>query len=124
MTVCGHSIILGVSEHIDEESLERYALGRSLPSESEWIEEHLLVCGPCREALVILDRFIPALRPPFVMCVFGRRAKSPSLIRVSWFRALQSRNTRLYTHAHVPPCLPVPPQNRQSLSARLICGTI
>jgi hypothetical protein len=50
------------SEHIDEESLVRYALGRSLPSESEWIEEHLLVCGPCREALVILDRFIPAMR--------------------------------------------------------------
>ena len=46
MTVGGHSIILGVSEHIDEESLERYALGRSLASESEWIEEHLLVCGP------------------------------------------------------------------------------
>ena len=62
MTVGGHSIILGVSEHIDEESLERYALGRSLASESEWIEEHLLVCGPCREALVILDRFIPAMR--------------------------------------------------------------
>ena len=33
------------SEHIDEESLERYALGRSLPSESEWIEEHLPRCG-------------------------------------------------------------------------------
>ena len=62
MTVGGPSIILGVSEHIDEESLERYALGRSLASESEWIEEHLLVCGPCREALVILDRFIPAMR--------------------------------------------------------------
>jgi hypothetical protein len=55
VTVGGHSITLGVSEHIDEESLERYALGRSLASESEWIEEHLLVCGPCREALVILE---------------------------------------------------------------------
>ena len=62
VTVGGHSIILGVSEHIDEESLERYALGRSLASESEWIKEHLLVCGPCREALVALDRFIPAIR--------------------------------------------------------------
>jgi len=59
VTVGGYSI---VSEHIDEESLERYALGRPLASESEWIEEHLLVCGPCREALVILDRFIPAMR--------------------------------------------------------------
>ncbi|MGA2270283.1 MAG: hypothetical protein ABSH44_17565 [Bryobacteraceae bacterium] len=52
----------GLTEHIDEESLERYALGRSLASESEWIEEHLLVCGPCREGLVALDHFILAMR--------------------------------------------------------------
>jgi hypothetical protein len=49
-------------QHIDAESLERYALGRSLESESEPIEEHLLICGPCRDELSDLDRFIPAVR--------------------------------------------------------------
>lgn len=48
--------------HIDEESLEQYAMGRSLESESEPIEEHLLICGPCRDELSDLDCFIPAVR--------------------------------------------------------------
>lgn len=49
-------------QHIDEESLERYAMGRSVESESEPIEEHLLICGPCRDELSDLDCFIPAVR--------------------------------------------------------------
>jgi anti-sigma factor RsiW len=50
------------SEHIDEELLESYALGRAPAPETGRIEEHLLVCEECRLRLTALDSFIPAIR--------------------------------------------------------------
>jgi hypothetical protein len=48
--------------HIDEGSLELYALGRVSPFEVVAIEEHLLVCRDCKNQLATIREFAIAAR--------------------------------------------------------------
>jgi hypothetical protein len=48
--------------HIPEETLEQYCLGRLAEPEVEPIEEHLLFCDSCQEMLSQTDNFLRAIR--------------------------------------------------------------
>jgi hypothetical protein len=48
--------------HPPEEVLERYAMSRSDPEQTEQIEEHLLFCSECREALDEADRWVAIMK--------------------------------------------------------------
>lgn len=48
--------------HIDDETLERYSLGRLSEPELGPVEEHLLVCAECQDKLVESDEFTGAMR--------------------------------------------------------------
>ena len=48
--------------HIAEDVLELYALGRLSEAESTPIEEHLLLCPDCQDALAATDELISALK--------------------------------------------------------------
>jgi len=48
-------------EHAAEDDLERYAM-RTLPApEVESLEEHLLICGGCRDRLTAADEYVAAM---------------------------------------------------------------
>ncbi len=49
-------------DHIDEETLECYALGRLCEDEAAPVEEHLLVCHSCQDGLAAADEYIRAVR--------------------------------------------------------------
>ena len=49
-------------DHVDEEILERYALGRLNEDEAAPVEEHLLVCHWCQDALGAAEEYIRAVR--------------------------------------------------------------
>jgi len=51
-----------VESHIDEELVEQYALGGMTELESASVEEHLLVCRRCQDALSLTDRLIHSIR--------------------------------------------------------------
>jgi anti-sigma factor RsiW len=51
-----------MARHIDEESLDSYAMGRLAENESAPIEEHLLVCGECQERVADTDQVVSLLR--------------------------------------------------------------
>ncbi|MDZ7638361.1 MAG: hypothetical protein U5J83_08950 [Bryobacterales bacterium] len=48
-------------QHIDEDLLELYAMGRLPETQAAPLEEHLLLCEQCRESLTQLDDFVRAL---------------------------------------------------------------
>lgn len=49
-------------DHISEEALERYSLGKMNEPEAEAFEEHLLLCADCQDRLQEVDEFISAFR--------------------------------------------------------------
>jgi hypothetical protein len=49
-------------EHITEDDLELYSMGRLVGAQLEQVEEHLLVCQGCQERLLETDEFIAAFR--------------------------------------------------------------
>jgi len=49
-------------DHIDEETLECYALGRLAEDEAASVEEHLLVCHSCQDELAAADEYISTVR--------------------------------------------------------------
>jgi anti-sigma factor RsiW len=59
-------------DHISEEVLEEYALGRLPEADAAPVEEHLLVCAFCQERLQLTDEFIAALRE----AVAGRKRRA------------------------------------------------
>lgn len=50
------------ASHPDEDTLELYALGRLPESQAASVEEHLLVCHPCQDALKELDEYVGSMR--------------------------------------------------------------
>lgn len=48
--------------HIDLEDLERYSLGDIDEQSAARVEEHLLVCGSCRERLAEHEEYVRAIR--------------------------------------------------------------
>jgi hypothetical protein len=67
------------SAHIEENLLEEYAMGRSLPEPSlAEVEEHLLTCKACQTRLEMLDKFVTAFRAVAVQSqVEASRRESP-----------------------------------------------
>ena len=57
-----------MSAHIDEDTLERYAMSQLPVGELAPVEEHLLVCPHCQDRLAEIDRLLAdlnsALGPP------------------------------------------------------------
>jgi hypothetical protein len=49
-------------EHIREDVLERYSMGRVPEEEAAGLEEHVLVCPECQDRLESIDDFIVAFR--------------------------------------------------------------
>ena len=49
-------------DHIPDDLIDEYALGRLGEPELAALEEHLLACGECRNRLQLADEFIQALR--------------------------------------------------------------
>jgi hypothetical protein len=49
-------------EHVPEDSLELYSMGRLPEAELEGVEEHLLLCEVCRSRVEELDEFIRTFR--------------------------------------------------------------
>lgn len=49
---------------MDEDRLERYAMGNLVDEEAAAVEEHLLLCPDCQNKLAELDEFLRALRNP------------------------------------------------------------
>ena len=52
---------MGVT-HVSAEAVELYALGRLSDEEAAVVEEHLLVCEQCRQALALEDATIESIR--------------------------------------------------------------
>jgi uncharacterized CHY-type Zn-finger protein len=51
-----------VETHVNDDTLERYAM-RPLPSpESERLEEHLLICSACRDRLQFTNEYVAAMK--------------------------------------------------------------
>lgn len=48
--------------HPDEDTLEAYAMGKLGETESQRVEEHLLLCADCGDRLAELDAFLATLR--------------------------------------------------------------
>ena len=48
-------------QHFDDESLEQYALGSLEELRAEILEEHLLICEPCRAKLDTAERYVKAM---------------------------------------------------------------
>ena len=57
-----YMVIKTPSNHIDEETLERYALGRLGEEEAAPVEEHLLICHSCQDRLAAADEYIRIVR--------------------------------------------------------------
>jgi anti-sigma factor ChrR (cupin superfamily) len=51
----------GADQHIDEETTEKYAMGKLSARVAAQIEEHLLLCGRCRQSLAACDAYIAAM---------------------------------------------------------------
>jgi hypothetical protein len=49
-------------QHISDDSLERYSMGRLTEAQIAPIEEHLLICEECRDRLVLADFDIAVIR--------------------------------------------------------------
>jgi hypothetical protein len=48
--------------HIPEETLEQYCMGRLSESETEPLEEHLLLCTVCQDSLTETEQFLTVVR--------------------------------------------------------------
>lgn len=51
-----------VEKHFDEECAEKYSTGSLSARRVAEIEEHLLICGPCRQAVEASDAYVTAMR--------------------------------------------------------------
>ena len=47
---------------VSKETLEKYALARLSESESEKLEEHLLVCSACQEKISETDEYVAVMK--------------------------------------------------------------
>ena len=53
---------LKIGGHLGEETLEEYAFGRLVEPELGRVEEHLLVCEDCQDALAEIDKYIGLMK--------------------------------------------------------------
>ena len=72
----------GQTRHIDDETLDRYALGKLSEDDAAPIEEHLLVCHACQDRLDRADSFIGAFREAAPL------VPEPEAAGVPWYRRI------------------------------------
>ena len=70
--------------HPSEEVVERYCLGRLPAAESESFEEHLLICGQCRNRLRESERFVQSMRNALAAAGTATPGRRWSRPRVLW----------------------------------------
>ncbi len=76
-------------EHPGEEALELYSLGRVGETDTEIIEEHLLICEGCRVRLDHTDRYVRAMQAAAVSVRAEREHQSSARDGVwDWMRGL------------------------------------
>lgn len=51
-----------IDQHFDEEAAEKYSLGTMSARAKAQIEEHLLICETCRQAVAVADEYAAAMR--------------------------------------------------------------
>lgn len=51
------------SQHVSDDDLEAYSLGRLTEPDVAQVEEHLLICAACCAALVSWDEYLQAMKP-------------------------------------------------------------
>ena len=51
-----------LSRHFDEETAEKYSMGRLSARKSAEIEKHLLICESCRQGVAESDAYVAAMR--------------------------------------------------------------
>ena len=51
-----------IGKHLDEEAAEQYSLGQLSARKTAAVEQHLLVCGSCREVVTACDSYVAAMR--------------------------------------------------------------
>ncbi len=49
-------------QHLTEDEIEKYAMGKMPETEAAAAEEHLLICEPCRDELELIGLIICGLR--------------------------------------------------------------
>lgn len=95
-----------VDEHISDEALERYAMGRLQEPEAAELEEHILCCAACQEALEQTDEFIMAFRTA-ARRIQTEESAAPARSSLSW-RAVKWLRTvkQLWPGTHTGMFLP------------------
>jgi len=72
-------------EHLDDEEVEKYSMGKATPGEEEAWESHLLLCELCRDRVETAGAFAEAMRSAAQEL---RRGAVPRTNRSSFFRLL------------------------------------
>jgi anti-sigma factor RsiW len=72
------------STHLAEETLEMYSMGRLSETETEHVEEHLLICSVCQDRLTETDQFVQAIRS-------AARELEKEPVRVPWWSSLAQK---------------------------------
>ncbi len=84
-----------MDEHISEEALELYAMGRLGDPQAAELEEHILFCTDCQEALERVDDFILAFRAAAKQARVERREPVSAWTRFWTWVALGRENLRV-----------------------------
>jgi anti-sigma factor RsiW len=50
-----------VGEHLNEEAAEKYSLGQLSAKKVAEIEQHLLICETCQQAVIAADAYVAAM---------------------------------------------------------------
>jgi hypothetical protein len=66
--------------HVSDDTLERFAMESLRGSESEPLEEHLLICPGCRERLKATDEFVTAMTSAAAKMQKGQRRKAKAIL--------------------------------------------
>jgi hypothetical protein len=74
--------------HASDDLLERYAMGHATPQECEKIEEHLLICARCQQALASTADYVGAMRAAAIQLRQEEKQPRQPLLAPIW-RPLQ-----------------------------------
>lgn len=75
-----------LDEHLDGDTLEEYAFRRLSEAATEALEEHLLICETCQEALAEVDEFVQLMKE-----ATAQLASSRSSFELRWPRSRRGR---------------------------------
>jgi hypothetical protein len=76
-----------LDEHLDGDTLEEYAFRRLSEGATEALEEHLLICEACQEALAEVDEFVQLMKEATAQLASSRSSFELRWPRSRWGRA-------------------------------------